>query len=237
MPFSHMILIHPPVAKPCEPPAGIAKLCGALHHHGIKYNVLDANLEGLLSLLKTPPVPLDTWTSRAFRHLSRHLASLNHWDAYYDDGRYRRAIKDLNHLLEVTSRSSRVRLGLVNYQHEELSPARSTDLIRAAESPEENPFYPYFRRRLTELLKSEQPSMIGFSLNYLSQALCTFAMIGFLRQEFSAVKLVLGGGLVTSWMKRPHWQNPFNGLVDHLLAGPGETFLLSLMGVKQSGNT
>jgi radical SAM superfamily enzyme YgiQ (UPF0313 family) len=72
--------------------------------------------------------------------------------------------------------------------------------------------------------------MIGFSLNYLSQALCTFAMIGFLRREWTGVKLVLGGGLVTSWMRRPHWQNPFKALVDHVVAGPGEAFLLSLIG-------
>jgi radical SAM superfamily enzyme YgiQ (UPF0313 family) len=225
-----MILIYPPVVKPCEPPAGIAKLCGALNHHGVRVRVWDANLEGLLSLLKAAPVSLDTWTCRASGHLSRHLASLKGWDAYHDDGRYRRAIKDLNRLLEMTSRSSRIRLGLGNYQHEELSPARSTDLVRAAENPEDNPFYPYFRKRLTELLESEQPSMIGFSLNYLSQALCTFAMIGFLRREWTGVKLVLGGGLVTSWMRRPHWQNPFKALVDHVVAGPGEAFLLSLIG-------
>ena len=229
-----MILIYPPVAKPCEPPAGIAKLCGALNHHRIKYSVLDANLEGLLSLLKTPPASPDTWTCRAFRHLSRHLTSLNGWNAYQDDGRYRRAIKDLNRLLEITAQSSRVRLGLANYQHEELSPARSTDLIRAAEYPEDNPFYPYFKKRVADYLQSEQPPRIGFSLNYLSQALCTFAMIGFLRREYPGVKLVLGGGLVTSWMRNPRWQNPFKGLVDHLVAGPGEAPLLSLKGVMQS---
>ena len=229
-----MILIYPPVAKPCEPPAGIAKLCGALNHHGMKYRVLDANIEGLLSLLKNPPVSLDTWTRRASCHLSRHLASLTCWDAYQDDGRYRRAIKDLNRLLEMTARSNCVRLGLANYEHEELSPTRSTDLVRAAENPEDNPFYPYFRKRLTELLRNEPPSLIGFSLNYLSQALCTFAMIGFLKREWPRIPLILGGGLVTSWVRRPHWQNPFEGLVDHLVAGPGEGSLLSLMGVTQS---
>jgi hypothetical protein len=226
-----MILIHPPVAKPCEPPAGIAKLCGALNHHGIKYNLLDANLEGLLSLLKTPPLSSDTWTSRASRHLSRHLASLKGWDIYQNDAHYHRAIKDLNRLLEMTARSNRLHLGLANYQHEELSPLRSTDLIRAAENPGDNPFYPYFTKRLGGLLEKEKPTMIGFSLNYLSQALCTFAMIGFLRQGWPGVKLVLGGGLVTSWMKKPHWQNPFKGLVDHLVAGPGEVPLLSFVGV------
>ncbi len=224
-----MILIHPPAAKPCEPPAGIAKLCGALNHHGMKYRVLDANLEGLLSLLKTPPESSDTWTSRAFRHYPEHLSSLNGWEAYQNHGRYRRAIKDLNHLLEMAARSCHVRLGLANYEHEELSPTRSTDLIRAAENPEDNPFYPYFKKRLMELLKSDQPSVIGFSLNYLSQALCTFAMIGFLRRECPGVKLVLGGGLMTSWMRQPHWQNPFNSLVDYFVAGPGEAPLLSLL--------
>jgi radical SAM superfamily enzyme YgiQ (UPF0313 family) len=227
-----MILIYPPVAKPCEPPAGIAKLCGALNHHKIKYSVLDANLEGLLGLLKTPPVSSDTWTSRAFRHLSRHLSSLKGWNAYEDAGRYHRAIRDLNRLLEMTPRSSHVRLGLANYEHGELSPSRSKDLMRSAETPEENPFYPHFTKRLIELLESEQPSMIGLSLNYLSQALCAFAMMGFLRRERTGVKLVLGGGLVTSWMRRPHWQNPFKGLVDHLVAGPGEIPFLSLIGVK-----
>jgi radical SAM superfamily enzyme YgiQ (UPF0313 family) len=227
-----MILIHPPVAKPCEPPAGIARLCGALDHHGARYRVLDANLEGLLSLLKIPPVSSDTWTSRAFRHLPRHLASLKGWDAYLQLDRYRRAIRDLNRLLERTARFTGIRLGLANYEHEELSPARSSDLVRAAENPEENPFYPYFEKRLAELLKGEQPSLIGLSLNYLSQALCTFAIIGFLRRKCPDVRLVLGGGLVTSWMRRPHWQDPFRGFVDHLVAGPGETPLLKLIDVE-----
>ena len=231
-----MILIHPPVSKPCEPPAGVAKLCGALDHHGVKQRVLDANLEGLLGLLNTSPAPSDIWTSRATRHLSRHLASLRCWTAYQVEGRYHRAVKDLNRILSMTARSSRVRLGLANYEHEELSPARSTDLLRAAETPENNPFYPYFGNRLPELLRAQQPSVIGFSLNYLSQALCTFAMIGFLRRDFPGVKLALGGGLVTSWMRRPHWKNPFDGLVDHLVAGPGESPLLSLMGITPSGD-
>ena len=227
-----MLLIYPPVSKPCEPPAGIARLCAALNRYEIKYTALDANLEGLFSLLKTPPFSSDTWTKRASHHSSRHLASLNGWDAYKDEGRYRRAIKDLNRLLEMAARPHRVRLGLANYEHEELSPVRSGDLIRAAENPKDNPFSSYFRRRLTEVLEREQPSVVGFSLNYLTQALCTFAMVGFLRREWPGIKLVLGGGLVTSWMRRPHWKNPFNGLVDHVVAGPGEIPLLSIVNIK-----
>src|SRR4030042_6847694 len=234
MDLKTLLLIKPPVTKPCEPPAGIAKLCGALNHHGVQYRVLDVNLEGLLTLLYAQPVATDTWTRRAFRHLSGHLASWKDSHPFREDSRYRRTIKDLNRLLEMAAPSGRLRLSLTNYQQKELSPARSADLIRAAENSKDNPFYPYFRKRLMELLKNEQPHVIGFSLNYLSQALSAFAMIGFLRRECPGVKLVLGGGLVTSWMRSPYWKNPFQGLVDHLVAGPGEAPLLSLMGVKGS---
>jgi radical SAM superfamily enzyme YgiQ (UPF0313 family) len=41
---------------------------------------------------------------------------------------------------------------------------------------------------------------------------------------------MVGGGLVTSWLSRPDWQNPFGKLIDHLVAGPGEGFLLELSG-------
>ena len=104
---------------------------------------------------------------------------------------------------------------------------RSVDLLAAAEEPEQNPFYSYFSQRLSELLANV--GTVGFSLNYLSQALCTFAMIGHIRKLYPALKIVLGGGLVTSWMHRPGWSNPFGNLVDHLISGPGEEPLLALL--------
>ncbi|MDO9308488.1 MAG: radical SAM protein, partial [Deltaproteobacteria bacterium] len=103
------------------------------------------------------------------------------------------------------------------------------DLIAASRQPQANPFFPYFSRRLPELL--DGIGTVGFSLNYLSQALCTFAMIGHIRERYPNLKIVLGGGLVTSWMRRPDWSSPFGGLVDHLVAGAGEGALLSLSGV------
>lgn len=229
-----MILVHPPVAKPCEPPAGIARLCGALKRHGVRNRVIDANLEGLLFLLKGPPASSDPWTARAFRNLSGNLASLRSWSVYHNLDRYKRAVIDLNRLLKMSAAADIVRLDLANYGHQALSPVRSDDLIRAAEMPESNPFYPYFKRRFLALLEDESPSVIGFSLNYLSQALCTFAMIGFLKRECPGLVLVLGGGLVTSWVRRPNWRDPFRGLVDELVAGPGEDPLLSIVGITPS---
>ena len=64
-----MLLINPPVVKPCEPPPGLAKLGGALKYHGIDCQVIDANIEGLSFLLENavmqPDMPPTTSIKRA----------------------------------------------------------------------------------------------------------------------------------------------------------------------------
>jgi hypothetical protein len=255
-----MLLIFAPVAKPCGPPAGVAKLSGALQAHGISCTVLDANLEGLLYLLRQPNAASDTWTRRAIKNISSNLQALRNPQIYRYSDRYRRAVADVNHVLEKSAGEFHVIPGLADYHHQQLSPVRSADLIFAAEHPEQNPFYPYFKLRLPEILiktgslppiaafggrlrregmqeagygdRAATP-FIGFSLNYLSQALCTFAMIGHIKKNYPDYKIILGGGLVTSWMKGPAWKNPFGGLVDHVIMGPGEQPLLELLGVRE----
>jgi radical SAM superfamily enzyme YgiQ (UPF0313 family) len=228
-----MFLIFPPVAKPCEPPAGIARLAASLASHGIGFRLLDANLEGLLYLLRQPQTASDAWTRRAIKNRQANLSSLRDPLTYGSPDRYGRAVRDVNRVLEAAAREYHARAGLADYQHHRLSPVQSNDLIFAACHPEQNPFYPYFSRRLADVIKETPAQFIGISLNYLSQALCAFAMIGFIRKEYPQAKVVLGGGLVTSWMKRPGFQEPFGGLVDRLVAGPGEGPLLQLLGVKE----
>ncbi|MCX5878660.1 MAG: radical SAM protein [Deltaproteobacteria bacterium] len=226
-----MILVNPPVVKPCEAPAGIAKLAGALQRHNIPCRVLDANLEGLLSLLKRVPAQHDTWTKVASRRLPDNLKLLTSQEGYENFDRYKRAVMGVNRMLENAARSKGIRLSLANYSDQKLSPLRSADLIRAWKNPEENLFYPYFEERLLSLLEKNETNGVGLSLNYLSQALCTFAMAGFLKKQSANLKVILGGGLVTSWMSRPDWKNPFEGLVDLMVSGPGEKALLSFAGV------
>jgi|GEM_PF-28968 len=322
-----VLLIYPPVSKPCEPPAGIARLAGVLLEHGIPCIVIDANVEGLHFLLNyqgaregteipahdrisseigsaSPDLTAapkvggrdragSTWTKRAVRNLPGHLQSLRSWPLYGHADRYRRAVADINRVLAGASsqvyvakgdnqafnpiptltlplkgresfmepvislkgrdNSSRVIVSLADYEDEALSPLRSADLLQAAAHPERNPFYPYFRARIMSLLKEQNHEIIGISVNYLSQALCAFALIGFIRAMAPRSKIILGGGLVTSWLRqsqrqnigggglaagttyagidgfsKPGGNNPYSGLVDDLVAGPGEDYLLRL---------
>jgi hypothetical protein len=225
-----MLLIHPPVVKPSEPPAGIAKLSGALSTHGIKHSVLDLNLECLLAILSSQTTISGTWTVRSKRNLARNIDLLRSWRGYASMDRYRRAVADLHRLFQVYGATQAKRLSFSDYQHINLSPLRSSDLLRAAVDYEQNLFYAYFSDRLRVALERTGARFVGFSLNYLSQALCTFAMIGFIKKTMPGIKVVLGGSLVTSWMRVNTWKNQFQGVVDYAVSGPGEHQLLVILG-------
>ncbi|MFN2366299.1 MAG: radical SAM protein, partial [Desulfurivibrionaceae bacterium] len=132
-----MLLIYPPLAKACEPPAGLALLAGALRGHGLPCTMLDANLEGQLHLLGNNPPRRDTWSSRARRHLTENLAALRDPALYAEPARYQRAVSDLSRVLGATGRDD-LTVNPANYQDHKLSPVKSGDLLRAADDPAGN---------------------------------------------------------------------------------------------------
>jgi len=225
-----ILLVHPPVAKPGEAPPGIARLSGTLKTAGIDCRVYDANLAGLFDLLHKPVASNDTWTKRAVRNIDKNLLALRTFATYASVDRYKRAVMDISRILQVAGRDVGADLSLSNFTLSDCSPVRSGDLLRAAEDFEANPFYFSFSRGLLACFSERQPDIIGFSVNFMSQAICAFAMAGFIRKRFPGVRIVFGGGLITSWMHIPGFSNPFAGLVDDLVSGPGEGFLLEICG-------
>lgn len=233
-----MLLIHPPVVKPTEPPAGIARIAGTLRAHGVACALWDANLEGLLTLITSAAEQAGraggsggAWTRRAGRHAAANLSALRQETLYGRPALYQRTVRDVNRILG-TAPPGHIRISLSDYQDAGLSPLRSRDLLRAAAEPERNPFFPFFSNRLDERIDALRPRTVGFSLNYLSQALCAFAMIGFLRRRHPALTILLGGSLVTSWADSLRETFPFRGLVDDWIAGPGEGPLLACLGIR-----
>ena len=219
-----MLLIHPPLSKPCEPPAGIARLAGAIGNNPL--SVVDANLDAILRTVHGPITANDTWTSRSKKNLQANLDYLRQNHIWKID-KYTRAVMDINRLLERSLDSMGVKASLGNYQDQALSPLRSDDLIHAAESFDRNPFFSYF----SDWLIPKEDDFVGISLNFLSQAITVFAMTGYLKKQHPGIKIILGGGLVTSWIKRQGWKNPFTGLVDDMVAGPGEGYIRKLIGI------
>lgn len=234
-----VLLVHPPVAKACEAPGGLARLAGALRRRGVVCRVWDANTEGQLALMDSAARAFggtnDTWTRRAAGRLIANRTSLRSWELYTNPDRYRQAVSSVNRLLAAAAEPYGVRLSLADYETVSLSPVRSADLHRAAATPDSNPFYPWFRERFPEILEGKAVSHIGFAINYLSQALTAFAMIGLIKREYPFLRIVVGGGLVTSWLRHSGRRNLFAEVVDEAVCGPGEEPLLALLGKSPDG--
>jgi hypothetical protein len=216
-----ILLIHPPVAKPCEPPAGVAKLAWSLGAQGVDCRVYDASIDGILGLLHGPVAADDTWSRRALAGRAANLHALRSPDLYRNRDRYKRAVMDTNRALHMAGREFDTTISLSNYGSPALSPVRSADLLRAADRFESNPFYAIFSATLSDLFGQQEPAIVGVSINFMSQALCAFAVIGFIRRRLPGITIVCGGGLVTSWANIPNLGNPFAGLVDEMVCGPG----------------
>ena len=225
-----MLLIHPPLTKPCEAPAALAYLQGALGHHDISSTSCDMNIEGLYFLLEKTVKATDTWSRRAIKNVQHNCNSLKSRETYTNPDRYKRAVKDLNRVLDIVGQEHNLKLSLSNYQHSELSPLKSSDLLTAADEYRENIYFPYFSNRFDKLLSVSSSPFVGLSINYISQALCSFAIIGFLKNNFPHAQIIVGGGLITTWLSHPQWQNNFGDIIDHYIAGPGEEKLVQLLG-------
>lgn len=227
--MTRFCLIHPPVTKPGQPPTGIPRLQHVLREHGQTCEAIDANLEGQLFLLNLS----ESGPRKAVHTPAANLDLIRSGTAFFSMNRYTKSIRELNRSISAPVRDSGWKLSLGDIQHPSFSPVRSRDLLRQAAQPSENPFFNYYQDTLLPRIDTLSPDVVGFSIVYLSQALCAFALIGLLRKHLPEVRIVIGGGLITSWMSNPDWHNPFEDVVDDCVSGPGEDFLLNLALVKK----
>ncbi len=184
-----MLLIHPPAAKPSEPPAGIARLAGFLRSRGAACRAVDLNLEALRYFLEgtgpgagggsgsgpaagVPDFPAagDTFTRRAVLRGNRNLALLRSPSGYSNRSRYRQTVTELERLLEIRISAAAAAVGggtpeirgrMADYSDGRLSPLRSGDLLRAAAEPQLSGYYSFFSRRLPALVEEAGESGLG----------------------------------------------------------------------------
>lgn len=230
-----MLLIFPPVAKPCEPPAGVALLSSALKANGLPCTVYDASVEGLMYLIQSDLDATDSWSLRAIKNRKKILTDLKNPALYTNVDRYHQRVYDLNRLLSISVDQSRFKISLSDYSDNQLSSVDSGDLLKSAVNYGENPFFPFFEEKIRPMIQASDAEYVGISLCYLNQALVSFALAGWIKANFKEKKLVMGGGLVGSWMSRPgfgdKFNNPFSDLIDVLIKGEGEQPLLALLGI------
>ncbi|MGI9569684.1 MAG: radical SAM protein, partial [Desulfobulbia bacterium] len=97
----NILLVNPPVAKPSEPPAGIARLAGGLRENGIASEVLDLNLHCLLAEFDHDVEAQDRWSRRASKNRQYNLAQIKSPELYHSFDRYQRVVSDLGRVLSL----------------------------------------------------------------------------------------------------------------------------------------
>ncbi len=231
--MTDLVLIHPPVSLPCEPPPGLALLAGRLRAAGARVEVMDASVEALHWMVASVPedAASDTTGRRALRHRERALRQLRHDEGYRDLDRHRSAVDSLRRVLALASAGSGARVDLGDFQDDTLSPFFHEHLLEAAGVPERWPLSRYLRdlaRRVADLA----PRAVGISINYLHQALPSLALAGALREACDGVQVLAGGGLITCWRGRldPSALRP---AVDRLVFGDGTEALLRVLGLTE----
>jgi hypothetical protein len=173
-----------------------------------------------------------TWTKGALKRKDRNLASLRSPETYQSLPRYTRAIGDLNRVLMAASAPFGAEASLANYSEDNRSPLRRKDLLEAATGYRDSPYFSLFSRRINEELESQPDDVVGLSINYLSQALPAFAILGWLAEVYPDLSRIAGGGLINSWLAQGSLagNDSLGGLLHALIPGRGEDGLSAWFG-------
>jgi hypothetical protein len=236
-----VVLASPPVSKPCEPDPALLVLAGYLRERGCEVSVFDANLGFFEELLSTESLrscyaapegkersrPEETSAKRAVGNVARALERLKRPEIYESFGVYRSALGEVAEGLRLASRTLGVHISLSDFIHPVLSPLSSEDLASAAREPELLGTAGALEKSAGEILALD-PSIVGISASYLSQALHGFALAGLLRRKGFAGTLVLGGGLVNSWGMCLRPEMELFDIFDAVVTGPGEEALFAM---------
>lgn len=236
-----VLIVNPPQAKACEPPPGILALAAHLRQKGVSTSLFDANLfvqEILLSKENLASCadalarrdlsgPTTTSARLAVKRGSRAFDALRRIETYQSPRHYRPAVDAVKNAFKAVSLSGNFTIDVSNLDIPGLSPLSSADLAGAADAPDQLPIYGQLKAAAGKMLALD-PTLIGISMSYLSQAAPAFALAGILRCEGFDGSIVLGGGLVSSWVKSLKCDSPFFRIWDAVVVGPGERPLEAL---------
>ncbi|APG28728.1 radical SAM protein [Syntrophotalea acetylenivorans] len=230
-----VLLLQPPAIKPAGPPLGLAVLLGYLHRQGVESQALDANLGAYRYLLQPERLAAmvqptaTTSLRRAIKNTERSWTLLTSPAASRSFARYQTAVHHLNTALGVyRGMNGDERLTLGDYRHGGRSEFSLNDLQQFADAEASTLFGSYFAEELLPKVVACKPSLVALSINYRHQLLPAFELAGMLRRALPGVKLVAGGGMLTSWRAELEKSGDVLLPFDHLVFGPGEEALLRL---------
>jgi len=231
--YKKQLVISSPISKPTEPPISLAVFSGCFSKLDLPFKVIDLNIELIHYLLNKKAIVSDTFTKRAFKNSKRNLELLQSKRGYANLDRYKKAVLELNKKLSYFVDEKLFKLSLADFEDFTHHSTDSSSLEKMFEFPELSPFYEFFSCFISNETNKFDPEIIGISINYLSQSLTGFAIAGYIRKKFPEIKLIIGGGLCSSWMQFDSFIKLCTKLNLDVVKGAGENNLALLAGCPQ----
>jgi anaerobic magnesium-protoporphyrin IX monomethyl ester cyclase len=254
-------LIFPPATDPRAPHLALPYLAAVLRNAGIETQLIDADVNGLLALLRPDAIATnvsqvkhklrasrdgDAETLLRLLHrgealaedMPRALATLRDGEAFYDVHRFhaaREAILDAAELASAAAeRPIHYSLCPIQYDVEGVDEQRLGDLIAATGDPRTNLFESYWQSELFPALEAERPDLIGISIVNRQQILPGLTLARRLRAR--GMFVVIGGTVFTKFVSRLQ-QLPefFDHFADGVVAYEGESAILELVSQLATG--
>jgi hypothetical protein len=230
-----LLIINPPVVRPAEPPLGPFSLSSNLTSLGLGVTVEDINARWFSWLLREGTdlsFKATPFQRRAIRRLKENLDLVTDSRILKDFRRYGEAVLQLLSVIKLKGEaiSNGSLITFTDFRVPGLSPLSSLHLRSVALTGDCGPMGEFLAQETERLLAEFRPKMVGVSLNYLSQALPSMAIVGHIRRIAPSVKTVLGGALVSIWGPRVYRNPNLADLVDLWIEGPADLPLAKILG-------
>ncbi len=252
-------LIFPPATDPRAPHLALPYLAAVLRRAGISTRLIDADIGGLLALLRPdaigrnvqklklrPPAGIDAGAlSRLVRRgealveeIPRALAVLRDPKDFYDVHRFQAARDQLFDGIGLAcltaDRPIRYSLCPIQYDIDGVDEQSLADLIAVTADRYGNLFEDYWEAELLPSIEAEHPDLVGISIVNRQQLLPGLALARRLRAR--GLFVVLGGTVFTKFVSKL-MQLPafFAHFADGVIVYEGETAILELVAQLGSG--
>jgi anaerobic magnesium-protoporphyrin IX monomethyl ester cyclase len=248
-------LIFPPATDPRAPHLALPYLAAVLRKAGIETQLIDADINGLLALLRPEAIASSLSQVKAKLQVSREgeaetllrlvhrgealaedmpraLATLRDSDAFYDVHRFHAAREAILDAVELASAAAEqpihYSLCPIQYDVEGVDEQKLADLIAATGDPHANLFESYWQSELLPAVEAECPDLVGISIVNRQQILPGLTLAR--RMRARGLFVVVGGTVFTKFVSRlqglPEF---FDHFADGVVAYEGETAILELV--------
>ena len=225
------VLIHPPFCDPSCPPLGVAYLASALKAKNIDYSIEDANLDFL------DCIESSKWLEKCIHANDKKptTADIDFVSSYLpflpnehnENGNvYYSAFRKQQTAFQLTNHAFQD-FDLIPYQIK-LTNWEKLEQSLPLSIAEKSLFIEWLKHsNLLEKILSQDPDLIGLSVNFEGQLFAAYAISHKLKNMTGAT-IIWGGGLLNSFKNYLGSSNPIWTVVDGIVLGAGEKIISSL---------